>query len=146
MCGCLCFILRGHCDIFTTEESNVCLPAASERPGYSWSLRLVPSAMQERHLASDTLVLIITVHSPGLLFHWHRETGRSFVGYSFIPLPCWVSTARCCWVHWTRSMRHRPKYKADICQVASVLVFLRMCCFLYLLNLSGRLNPDMVTS
>ncbi len=84
-------------------------------PGYSWSLRLVPGAMQERHLAPDMLVLIITVHSPGLLFHWHREKGQSFAGYSFIPLPCWVRAALL--------EAQANILKAEICQVTSTLCF-----------------------
>lgn len=101
MCSRLCFCLYGWCSLWHFAVSCVCLLAESACPGYSWVLRLVPGAMQERHLASDMLVLIITVHSPGLLFHWHREKGQSFARYSFIPLPCWVSAARCCWVHRT---------------------------------------------
>ncbi len=137
MCSCLCFGLWGHCDI---SPHWSLMFAVSERPGYSWSLQLVPGAVQERHVASDTLVLIITVHSPGLLFHWHREMGQSFVsvGYSFIPLPCWVSA--------TLTPRGSGQH--------SKLTFVRLqaCWFLclhgmfYLLNLSSRWNSDILTS
>lgn len=118
---CFCWRSLWH---FTAEESVQCLP-----PGYSWSLRLVPAAMQECHLAPDTPVLIITVHSRGLLFHWHREKGQSFAGYGFIPLPCWVSAA----LHEAQA----SVYSWDLSGYKHALF---LCCLFYLPDMSTLLK------
>ena len=65
--------------------------------------------MRERHLASDTPVLIITVHSPGLLFHWHRETGPG-ASPATVSFHCHVELAQHDVAEFTRlhSMRREP--------------------------------------